>query len=486
MELTMSSNNMKPSTSGVPEAQLIIDLSKTDLAASAQVYIYVVGLVAGTSDIFYYLDKDFMPQIMSTSNNSQAAGTFPSMSALPSDAQHAIAANYPLAWADWSIPVSIGSNLILNLGAINTSNIPSLGTGTAAFSGRIYMSVGLPRLPFTVQASGYTAPVFGGISGISGSLTQYDWIEFSYDSLGNFNGNTTQVNQFGLPLMLTGTPAGGKAYPTQGTLEMASNKILNAIANACLPLGSASVMTPIPDNCAAAYPAGTRYLRAVSPTTASSDASSELNRYFDYDIATAYKAWAITPLVTHDLSSGAYTGVVFPLADYPNAKLPAGYKAGALAFYQGDFSSMSSFVKAHASSPDAAFLLTSAKSHTISSNDIWQCAGSLASGDSAQKNVGKMIAAAFNRGVMVSATGAVTTHLNDATCAAQSSGFYPANTRFNSWAQAFHAYNINGLAYGFPYDDVCDQNPSIPPSSGTLVASFIRITLGNFGSATPE
>jgi hypothetical protein len=482
MELTMSSSTNK-TTSGVPEAQLIIDLSTTDLAATTQVYIYVVGLVSGTQDTFYYLDNHFMPQIMSMKDNKQAAKTFPGMNELPIKAQQTIAENYPLPWADWSIPVSVGSNLILNLGAINTSNIPTLGTGTAAFSGRIYLSVGVPKLPFTVQQNGYTAPVFGGDSGMSGSLTQYDWIEFSYDSMGNFNGNTTQVNQFGLPLMLTGTPVGGKAYPTQGTLELASNQIMNAIASASAPLGGASVMTPVPDGCAAAYPAGTGYLRAVSPTTASSDANSELNRYFDTDIVTAYKAWTITPLVTNDTSSGAYTGVVFPLADYPKFPSPSGYKAGALAFYPGKFTSMSSFVSAHKSNPEPAFLLTSASSNTISSNDIWQCAGSLANGGSAQKNVGKMIAAAFNRGVMVSASGTVTTKLDDATCAAQASGFYPANTRFNRWAQAFHGYNINGLAYGFPYDDVCSQNPSIPPSGSTLVASFIRVALGKFGSA---
>ena len=94
------------------------------------------------------------------------------MNELPTKAQQSIAENYPLPWADWGIPVCVGCNLILNLGAINTSNIPTLGTWAAAFSGRIHLSVGVPKLPFTVQKNGYTAPVFGGVSGMSGSLAQ--------------------------------------------------------------------------------------------------------------------------------------------------------------------------------------------------------------------------------------------------------------------------------------------------------------------------
>jgi hypothetical protein len=39
--------------------------------------------------------------------------------------------------------------------------------------------------------------------------------------------------------------------------------------------------------------------------------------------------------------------------------------------------------------------------------------------------------------------------------------FYPAQGTWNVWAQQFHGFNSNKLAYGFPYDDVCQQNPSI-------------------------
>ena len=477
---------MKNSTNGVtgvPEAQLIIDLTQTDLPLGTPVYVYIVGLVTST---YYYIDNNGNPKVMSISDNTIPAKTFPGMDKLNSDAQAAITPNYPSAWADYSIPVEVGSSLILNLGNINTTNIPGLGTGTAAFSGRVYISVGLPILPFSVQNNGYTAPVFGNGSGVPGSLTLYDWIEFSYDSKGNFNGNTTQVNQFGFPLTLTGTPVGGSAYPSQGALNTSRTTILSNIADASEPFGGKGATVPVPADAASAYPDNIDYLRAISPVTTSGAPANSyydtLNKYFDADITTAYTAWQSTPLVTHDPATGYYTGVVFPVSG-ASIPTPAGYPAGSLVFYTGKYATMKDLEKALNSDTNTsvAFFLTGS-SNIITSNDIWQCAGSLATGNDAQKNVGKMIGAAFNRGVVVSKSGTVVTSLDDNTCSDKAGSFYSAGTKYNDWAKWFHEYNTNGLAYGFPYDDVCDQNPSIPPSGKSLVASFIRIALGNFFS----
>lgn len=459
-------------------AQLIIDLTETDLPLGTPVYIYIVGLVSTT---YYYIDTNGNPQVMKTSDNTNTAGTFPGKTALSKDAQAAIAVGYPLAWADYSLQVEVGGNLIMNLGNINTSTIPTLGTGTAAFSGRVYISVGVPKLPFTVQASGYTAPVYGLGSGVTGSLSLYDWIEFSYDSDGNFNGNTTQVNQFGIPLMLTGTNNAGTTFPTQGTLNQSQTDILSTIAGNTSLFGGSSVVLPIPSAAAAAYPAGICYLRAISPV-AVSGAGTSLNTFFDADIATAYTAWQSTPLVTNDVSTGYYTGVVFPV-NGSVITAPSDYPAGSLAFYTGNYTTIADLQAAiTANTTQVAFYLTGSSSNMVTSNDIWQCANSLATGSTAQGNVGKMIGAAFNRGVMVDAKGNVLTSLDDGTCASLSSSFYSAGTNFNHWSKWFHDYNTNGLAYGFPYDDVCSQNPSIPPAGATLVAEFIRITMGRFFS----
>lgn len=459
-------------------AQLIIDLTQTDLPLGTPVYIYIVGLVSTT---YYYIDTNGNPQIMNTSDNTNAAGTFPGMSNLTQDAQNAISIGYPLAWADYSLQVEVGGNLVMNLGNINTSTISTLGTGTAAFSGRVYISVGVPKLPFTVQSSGYTAPVYGLGSGVTGSLCLYDWIEFSYDSEGNFNGNTTQVNQFGIPLMLTGTNNAGTTFPTQGTLNQSQTEILSTIAGNNSLFGGSSVVLPIPSAATVAYPLGISYLRAISPVTVSG-AGTSLNTFFDADLATAYSAWQSTPLVTNDVSTGYYTGIVFPVSGSVITP-PSDYPAGSLAFYEGNYATLEDLaVYANKPTTNVAFYLTGSSSNTVTSNDIWQCANSLATGSTAQGNVGKMIGAAFNRGVVVDAKGNVLTTLDDGTCASLSSSFYSSGTNFNHWSKWFHEFNTNGLAYGFPYDDVCSQNPSIPPAGDTLVAEFIRITMGRFFS----
>ena len=481
--------------SGVPDAQLILDLTKTDLDTSTNVYFYIVGLVGND---YYYLDNDFTPQLMTASDNTEATGTFPGMDNYSQDIQNALEVNYPLAWADWGIEVGVGSNLILNLGNISTSNIPNLGTGTSAFSGRIYVSVGVPQLPFTVQVdkvgnvNGYTAPVFGDGSGVGGSLTLFDWIEFSYDCNGAFNGNTTQVNQFGFPLSLKGIDTSKVETPVQGELNTSRTAILADLAtNIAAPFGASEVMVEVPAVAKSLYPDNVKYIRAISPVTSSATTESiatTLNSYFDADIATAYSGWQGTPLIATDTSSGSFTGVVYPLAENPMASPPDGYPDMSLVFYEGSYDTNEKLLLALASDtpPAVAFFLTGSSDNRISSNDIFQCANSLAKGGAAQKNVGKMIGAAFNRGVMVSKSGEVTNVLNDGTCATLSGTFYPSGGTYNVWSQLFHKCSQNKLAYGFPYDDVCNQNPSIPTDGQSLRAAFIRISLGKFYTAPHE
>lgn len=439
-----ASPSATPMQNGVVATPLTIDATQTDVPSGTQVYAYIVGLVASTNT-FYRIDATGMPHALSTADNTQPAGTFPGSSALSSSAASALAANYPSAWADYSIPVSLTSTTKISLANINPTTMPGLGTGTSAFSGRIYLSVGVPKLPFTATAGGYTAPVF---TTQPGYLTLFDWIEFSYDSAGNFNGNTTQVDQFGLPLTLTGTPGG----TLQGVLTASRSTIMNAALSAVSGLGSATLSVMVPSAAAAAYPAGLELLRVVSPKTA--NAAGSFGNTFDSAIAAAYTTWQSTPLVTFEQSTSAY---------YTGYVPTSGPNAGTLVFVSGNHPSL-----ADASSQPTAF--TVAGGGVIPTNDVWQCANSLASGSADQKNVQKQIAAMFNRGVL-------TTSLNDAACPS-ASNFYANGSTFNPWAKTFHAYSANGLAYGFPYDDVCDQNPSIALSP----TASVTIALGKFFS----
>lgn len=438
--------------------ELNVDGTKSDLSSGMNIYMYIVGLVSSkTEDTYYYLDVDGVPHSMQTTDNKNKQFTFPDSDILSKAAVNQLKTNYPLDWADYSIPVSQSSITTINLANINTINCPGLGTGTAAFSGRIYFSIGIPRLPFTpiaptgqTKATGYTAPIPN--TGV-GSQTLFDWIEFSFDSENNFNGNTTQVDQFGFPLTLNGRPGGA----LQGELNLSRSKIMEKFGSSMsAPFGQGILQVkPNPDT-GDAYPSGLTFLRLISPKTMVSPAtySGDFKTYFDDIVSSWYKTWETTPLVTQDKSTGYYTGIV------PTE----GTNRGKLTFYQGKYKTLGDLKKAN---PTVVYVFE----NTISSYDIWQCANSLASGSSANKNFQKMIAAAFNRGAMSNS-------LQDLTCNQNAASFYPSNVKCNQWAEQFHEISKNKLAYGFPYDDVCNQNPSIDISNTTSIS----IVIGKFYS----
>lgn len=454
---------MAQPTATAAKIPLTIDLTQTDLPAGTDVYAYIVGLVAsGNGNDYYFVNGSLAPQAMSLGDNTQAANTFPNMGALDAAAQAALQPNYPTNWADYSIPLSVGDTTVIDLAQF-AANMPNLGTGTSAFSGRIYISVGMPKVPFTPTAtppstivSGYAAPVVG--TGGPGALCLFDWIEFSWDSNNNFNGNTTQVDQFGFVLTLDGTPGG----TLQGPMNTSRLEVMASVETLPSPFTSGLLTVPVPAQAASAYPSGIDYLRAMSPKTLTGPATyaGPVATFFDNTIASWYDHWSQNPLLINDRATGTYTGLV---------------GSAALDFYQGTYTLAQ---LQSTNPPPIAFSLTGVNpviggtTYVISSYDVWQCTNILASGSAAQQNVGKNLAAAFNRGF-------VSDSLDDTTCAGDKDQFYPTGGVFNPWSQLFHQVSSNGLAYGFPYDDVCDQNPSIGLSGTTAVT----ITVGNFFSS---
>lgn len=455
-------------------ANLVIDATQTDLVAKApgtKIYAYIIGKVPGAT---YHITSSGSAQLIATTDNVWGNGTgnpspsasFPSsMSGLTSAQIAALASNsnYPTGpsdspkgtgWADYSIPIPLGSTTTIPFSGI--SSIPALGTGTSAFSGRIYLSIGTPILPFVVQGPDqYAQPVVGPNQ--LGSLTLFDWIEFSYDSAGNFNGNTTQVDQFGFELHLSSTPAAKNG--TQGVLNAGRSTIISSIQALPSPFGGPSSVIPVP--AAGLYPV-TGSLRALSPKTIAGENCyrGPLASYFDPTIAAWYKALQGAPIVVTEQSGvgAVYSGFVPTTGTY----------AGMLIFYSGT-QSISALQASYSSGTLPSFAITGATNDVITSADIWECSNSLATGSTDAKNVQKQIAAAFNRGQI----SGVVSPLNDASCPAPTS-YYQAGSACNQWSNSFHGFNTNALAYGFAYDDVCNQSPSID-----VAATTITVTLGN-------
>ena len=436
---------------------LTIDASvgATGIPVNVPMYAYIVGLTAAGGNIYYRYNNILnKPVAMNPgADNTQAAGTCAGMTTGGVSAN----TNCPTVWADYSIPLDRScATLIADLASFNGSNLPGLGTGTNAFSGRIYISVGKPLIPFTPRsgnpstgttgavATGYTAP--GLASGTPGSLCLFDWLEFSFDSNQALNINTTQVDQFGFPISMTATGA-GVTGGEQGVMNTSRSGIFTSLASLSNSLFNSSIAVPTNGVDADAYPASAytaNTLRAVSPKTV----ATSTDTYFNNTISTWYANWANTPVVTFDVSSGYYTGKVI---------------GGVLSFQQGS---------SWANGGPIQFTNTQ-----ITSYDIWQCANSLSTdgASTAQLNVQKMIAAAFQRGTMESANYS----LNDSNGASFSpalSGNY-ASSPSNIWAQKFHQFNANVLAYGFPYDDVGSLQPSISVATTTSLSIQVGLFL---------
>ncbi len=443
-------SNGSASGSGV-KVPLTIDLSQANLPAGpgTVAYAYIIGGLYTDASLSnfacYRLDASGAVHAVSTADNTMLANSFPDPNSTVNATDTATiiqANNYPTPWADYSIPLSLTQPNTIELGNINPTVIPGLGKGNNAFSMRVYISLGVPKLPFTAQAAGtggsqfqnpYAGPGFD--SGAPGNQCLFDWFECSIDSAGVLNGNSTYVDQFGMPLIVNAQPGGSP----QGELTVTRTQTLSAIAAFDPTVYSGLVQSA---SAPSAYPAGTTHLRAISPDHLSGlpgmpGAGTNFGTYFDAAIA----AWNGQNISITDTASGTYTGT--PSAGNWSLTYSGGGAAGSGSPATLDFGAITTAM-------------------------IWQCNGTLAQGSAAQLNIGKQILAAFNRGVMNAS-------LNDGNCPAAST-FYPAGSPSNLWSQSFHGWSKNGQAYGFAYDDVCGANPSFT-TSGALQA--LSITLGS-------
>lgn len=465
---TVQSNAVTYTYTLADSVPVTIDINSAGLPSGTQVYAYVVGNVAKSGVATYYrFNAEGDPVEMDPSDNKVWGNQFPGYEDLSAKAITELAAkNYPKpdpsipsggGWADYSIPVPADGKLTIDLAKINSTNMPNLGTGLTAFSGRIYLSVGVPRLPFTVHASGgHTQPAsMGG----AGEYCLFDWIEFSFDSLQNLNANTTQVDGFGLPLNMDVEPR----LPTSDitSVGLTAGTTRSAVYSALNPLFPSGEVKAL-DGCMdegptgiTAFPSsieigGTAVLRTCSPDTISHHTSGTAGvaGFYDDTIDDWYTAWATTPLVTYDVQTGHYSAMVVTVSGVEQ-----------LQFKAGQHTTKTDWTNAG----DVAFTFAD----KITTADIWQCDGMLATGDKASLNAGKIIAAAFNRGT-------VSNSLSDA--GDSNAGFYPSGGTWNTWAQMTHTYGLHGLAYGFPYDDVAKQNPSI----AFAMPKAVTINLGTF------
>ena len=336
-------------------------------------------------------------------------------------------ANGQLSWVNFNgavTPVSLADNTASNaITGPNGQTYPNYFFTLAQAkqlqlpplsSGRIFVSLGSPLYMSIVGTSGSSLGYAGPnpLNNTDPNINvHYDWYEFTYGSGGLFI-NTTQVDQFGLPMLLD----------VWGSV----NNVSEAFH---MQTGINEPIAQVDQEYAAQTPAAF-HLNPVSPLRILSPANSTFNTgepnatYFDSYIANIWSYYATNPL-TLQLDNGTrhFTGAT----------------------------SGSQFVFTETNLNNGAYQGGTYTLAEPTTQDIFYCNGAFALGsyNSTESAIGAQFCAAFNRAVM----GNYTNWTLPAT--------YYQQAPANFYAQFWHNHSIGGLAYGFAYDDVNNQSSTV-------------------------
>lgn len=337
-----------------------------------------------------------------------------------------------LSWVNYDgtvTPVSVSDNTAANaLTGPNGQTYPNYAFTLAQSnhqlklppltSGRIYVSEGSPLyMPIVAGANGgndgYAGP--NPLNNTDPNINvHYDWYEFNYAANGGIYINTTQVNQFGLPLLLDVWGSSETFHMQVGINESITNLDQEYISQT-----PAAFHTPAPDS-----------LRILSPAETSFNTGGANGNYFDSYIASAWAQYSASPL-TLTVSGRQFTGTAS--------------------------GSTISFTEVN---PDATHVGEVFVVQKPSTQDVLECAGTMATGvagsspqqqdeNAIQLQLENQICAATNRGVL----------LNPASWT-DASAYYSSSTA-NFYSQFWHQHSVGGLAYGFSYDDNNNQSTTI-------------------------
>ena len=360
------------------------------------------------------------------------------------------------AWADNQIYIEIlGANIATGalswVGADGTVTAASLADNTAANAvtgpdghtypnyaftlaqshllklpplngGRIYVSFGAPMyIPIMAgNPLGYAGPNPLNTSDPNSS-THYDWYEFDWGGTTDaLFINTTQVDDFGLPLTLDVWGSNETFHQQTGITEsiaaLDQEYIAQTPAIFQAPQGGIAAVSP---------------LRIWAPAHMSFSSGGANAHYLDAYVSAIWAQYASTPLTvflnnnSHEYS-GTTSGASF---NFTEIDLHNGAYAGPQTYSVGKPSTQD-LLLCSGSMAYAASTLTSQESGVTLALEAQFCA-------------------AFNRHVMDNS--AEWTGVSD----------YYQSAPANYYAAFWHAHSIAGLSYGFAYDDVNNQSSSI-------------------------
>lgn len=300
------------------------------------------------------------------------------------------------------------ANYFFTLAQSKTLNIPKMD------SGRVFVSLGGPMfIKILSDINGDIAFAGPNVDNPTDPNidVNFDWYEFSYNNNGMWI-NTTQVDQFSFPLLLDMYGNGNTRHAQTGINQ-----------------DRATLFSAFNEEVPAAFQPAAGALRITAPTKGSFGDGRANGHYFDAyidEVWTYYASHNMAVTVGGRQFNGGVVGnqLVFTEVDtQTGAVKPGNFVVG--------------------------------KPNT---QDVFNGAGPLAFGDpdplkgdkaAMEKAIEAQLCAAFNRHVAL-----------DTSKWTVPSAWYKAAPA-NFFAKFWHDHGINGLAYGFPYDDVENQSTTI-------------------------
>ncbi|CAN7173102.1 beta-1,3-glucanase family protein [Rhizobacter sp. LjRoot28] len=262
-------------------------------------------------------------------------------------------------------------------------------------SGRLFISLGSPMYIKVNRAGdgsvGFAGPDLGNPSDPNQDV-HFEWVEFTLDQYG-YHGNTTRVDQFGFPVRTRLVGLDGYDR-TLGETE--SRATLFAAFEAEVPAAFRSLVR--------------RPYRIVAPGKGDFNHGRPQAGYFDAYVDAVWRHHAAQELV-FTAEAGTFRGRVIG----------------------------NDFIFSKDGGP--ANLAIRGKPSTQA---ILEGSGNLAAGSSLEKVLQAQMTAAFNRGLLLNV---------DPAQWSNPASYYPRDPA-NHYARFWHAHSIDGLAYGFCYDDV--------------------------------
>jgi len=295
-------------------------------------------------------------------------------------------------------PGENGSNYSIPLSSINGLQFPP-----TMISGRLYVSLGSPLdIPIIDIGNGQVGIVYPNIENPTDpNLNKtFDWIEFNLQN-GTIFCNTTQVDIFGIPLILRLYDNFNSSYILNG--EVGITHTAETIFNLWNSNVPSEFLHLLQGN------------RIVAPIHGNFAAGKTYSSYFDSYINSVWQQYTNNDLVIN-IPPKTYTGRVggdnrlaFTTPGDPNVY--------------------------YVSKP--------------TTQDVFMGAGALASGNSVELALEAIICAGFNR------------HVIDDASKLNNPNEYYKSAPANFYSKFWHDVSINNKAYGFCYDDVNDQSTTL-------------------------